>query len=142
MARKTKATGPNAGSRKADARKRHVCQLCGDKTMPAKAKSVIVDPPGIGEVSVVKSREGKSYWCGTCAKKKKASYERAIANKRANGAKPKSRKTTGKKATKATAKKTRTAPKRKRTPAKAKGSGSPAARRRERTRKSIAGEPF
>lgn len=102
MARKAEA-GPNAGSRKAAARKAHKCQLCGTKVMPAKAKSVIVDPPGVGEVKIVKARENKSYWCGDCAKGKKVSYETAIERKKSNGggkakAKPKS------KATKATAK--------------------------------------
>ena len=145
MAR-TKTQGPNAGSRKAAARKAHKCQLCDAKTMPGKAKSVIVDPPGIGDVKIVKSREGKSYWCGDCAKKKKASYERAIANKRSNGAsKSKTRKTTKAKA-KPKAKpapKRKTAPKRKGRKATAKASGqSPAQKRRARTQKSLSGEPF
>lgn len=51
--------------------------------MPADAKSVIVDPPGIGEVKLVAAREGKSYWCPTCARRKAASYRRAITRKRA-----------------------------------------------------------
>ena len=132
-------SGPNSTRRKADARKKGKCQLCGAKTQPAKAKSVVVDPPGVGEVKVVKAREGKSFWCSDCAKKKAASYERAIERKRENGetgSKRKAKKAAPKKAAgrkrpaakKATAKK---APARKRGATKAKG---------KRTRS--AAEPF
>lgn len=100
------AIGPNSTKRKSDARKKGKCQLCGAKVGPAAAKSVVVDPPGIGEVKIVKSREGKSYWCKDCAGKKASSYERAIENKRANGGGTKkaakkgtTRKATAKKAT-------------------------------------------
>lgn len=94
-----KQAGPNAGSRKAAARKAGKCQLCGTKVANGKGKSVIVDPPGIGDVSIVKAREGKSFWCADCAKKKKGSYERAIEVKRSNGkgkSKPAAKKATGK----------------------------------------------
>ena len=108
-----KQVGPNAGSRKAAARKASKCQLCGNKVANGKGKSVIVDPPGVGDVSVVKAREGKSFWCADCAKKKQASYERAIANR---DEKPAAKKATRKgKATKGKATGTR-----KRTTGKAK----------------------
>jgi len=142
MAR-TKTQGPNASSRKVAARKAHKCQLCGDKTMPGKAKSVIVSPPGTGAVSIVKSREGKSYWCLPCAKKKQASYERSIANREDSGSKPKPKRKTAKPKAKAS----KSAPKRKTAPKRGKGKpkGKPqtaAAKRRARAQKSLANEPF
>jgi len=143
MAR-TKTQGPNAGSRKAAARKAHKCQLCGEKTMPAKAKSVIVSPPGTGEVSIRKTVEGKSYWCLPCAKKKKASYERAILRKReeAESSPKRTRKAKPKAKASKSAPKRKTAPKRK---GKGKAKAAPqtaAAKRRARAQKSLSGEPF
>lgn len=135
MARSTKSKGPNAAARKAAARKAGKCQLCGTKVGPNLAKSVIVDPPGVGDVKVVKAREGKSYWCKDCAGKKKASYERAIANKEEN---PK-KKSTAKKAPakKSTAKKS--TPKKKSTGTRKKSTGKSTGTRKSTRSKA---EPF